>query len=62
MADYIFNIILGLLVLTPIVAIVIYEVQPEWYKKDQEHKHAKVTLVILILGLIVLILNRLNII
>lgn len=62
MTDYIFDIILGLFVLVPVAAIVIYEIQPEWYKNDQEYKYTKVTLVILILGLIALILNRLNII
>jgi hypothetical protein len=54
----IFVIIIGI----PIISFLVYEYQPEWYKKSQEMKYAKVTLVILILCAFVLILNRVGVI
>ncbi len=60
--DYVLNTLLVLMFVIPILAFIVYEIQPEWYKNDQENKYAKVTLMILIISILVLVLDRLEII
>ncbi len=59
--DYVLAVVFTAIIVIPIVAFVVYELQPEWYKQDQQRKYAKVTLILLILCALVAILELLGV-
>lgn len=62
LSDYYEPIFFFVIVGIPVLALLVYNLQPEWYKQEQNRIYVKLTIPIFIIAIVVVILKKLGII